>query len=284
MMHYIRSIMGTIDTITTSIASQGEMLATAGGNIVEALLIVICGFIIYTIIKKLILHGGKRLLHVDETLLTLFKVMAKYAMIIVCLIMLLGVFGVNTTGLVALLGTAGVAIGLALKDTLGNIAAGIVLVLLKSFRKGDFIEFGEFAGTVTDLDLFTTHIETADGVVVSAPNSYIWTNPIKNYSKNERRRMDLVVGISYTDSIDTAYRVMREMVDAEPRFLKDPAPQITVQSLGNSSVNILLRAWAPADVYWDVYWKHIRLMKEKIEGAGLSIPFPQQDVHLISTP
>jgi small conductance mechanosensitive channel len=274
--------MGTLDAITDSIASQGEMIVTAGGNVAEALLIVIAGLILYHILKKLILHGGKSLLHVDETLLVLLKVTAKYTMIIVCLIMILGVFGVNTAGLVALLGTAGVAVGLALKDTLGNIAAGIVLVLLKSFRKGDFIEFGDFAGTVKDFDLFTTQIETADGVVVSAPNSYIWENPIKNFSKNERRRMDLTVGISYSDSIDTAYRVMREMVDAEPRFLKDPAPQITVQSLGDSSVNILLRAWASADVYWDVYWKHVRLLKEKIEGAGLSIPFPQREIRVIN--
>jgi small conductance mechanosensitive channel len=256
-------------------------LFSAGYKILKAVIIIIAGNIIYNIFKKLINHMDESKLSFDATLLSLLRLIIKYALIIVCLIMILGVFGINTTGLVALLGTAGIAVGLALKDTLGNIASGIVLLLLKSYRKGDFIEFGSFMGTVKDFDFFTTKIETPDGVLISAPNSSIWANPLKNYSRNTKRRMDLMISISYKDSIDTAYRVMREIADAEPRFLKEPAPHIAVQSLGDSSVNIVLRAWASVDVYWDVYWKHIRLIKEKIEAAGLTIPFPQRDIHLI---
>lgn len=254
----------------------------AGYKLFSAVIIIIAGIIIYTIFRKLIKHVGASNAQIDDALLSLLWRALKYALIIVCLIMILDVFGINATGLVALLGTAGVAVGLALKDTLGNIAAGIVLLVLKSYRKGDFIEFDGFMGTIKDFDLFTTKLETPDGVLISAPNSTVWRNPIKNYSRNAKRRMDLVIGISYGDSIDTAYRVMREIVDAEPRFLQEPAPQIVVQSLSDSSVNILLRAWAPADAYWDVYWKHMRLIKEKIEAAGLSIPFPQRTVRLIT--
>ncbi|MDR2495384.1 MAG: mechanosensitive ion channel, partial [Spirochaetaceae bacterium] len=190
----------------------------------------------------------------------------------------------NTAALVALLGTAGVAVGLALKDTLGNIASGIMLVILKSYRKGDFIEFGAFTGTVKAFDLFTTTLETPDGVCIAAPNSAIWAGPVKNYSRSSKRRMDLVVGISYGDSIDAAYRVMEYIVRNESRFLTDPAPQIMAQSLGESSVNIMLRVWAPADCYWDIYWKQIRAIKEAVEAAGLTIPFPQRDVRLITNP
>jgi small conductance mechanosensitive channel len=269
------------EAIFDFLSAHKDAFFLVGRKLFSAVIIVIAGIIIYNIFKKLIKHVDANKTQIDDTLLTLLRRVLKYALIIVCLIMLLDVFGVNATGLVALLGTAGVAVGLALKDTLGNIAAGIILLVLKSYRKGDFIEFDGFMGTIKDFDLFTTKLETPDGVLISAPNSSIWQNPIKNYSRNTKRRMDLVIGISYKDSIDTAYRVMREIVDAEPRFLQEPAPQIVVQSLGDSSVNILLRAWAPADVYWDVYWKHMRLIKEKIEAAGLSIPFPQRTVHLL---
>lgn len=267
------------ETLFNFLSVHKDVLFLLGYKLLNAVIIVIAGIIIYNIFKKLIKHVSAS--KIDGALLTLLRVSLKYALTIVCLIMILGVFGINTTGLVALLGTAGVAIGLALKDTLGNIAAGIVLLVLKSYRKGDFIEFDGFMGAIKDFDFFTTKLETPDGVLISAPNSFIWKNPIKNYSRNTKRRMDLAIGISYEDSIDTAYRVMREIVDAEPRFLRDPAPQIVVQSLSDSAVNILLRAWAPAGVYWDVYWKHMRLIKEKIEAAGLSIPFPQRTVHLI---
>jgi small conductance mechanosensitive channel len=270
------------DSIINLLYIHKATLFLVGSKLLNAVVIIVAGIIINNIFKKLITHVRENALQIDDTLLTLARVVLKYALIIVCLIMILGVFGINAAGLIALLGTVGVAIGLALKDTLGNIAAGVVLLLLKSYRKGDFIEFNGFMGTIKDFDLFTTKLETPDGVLISAPNSCIWQSPLKNYSRNTKRRMDLVIGISYRDSIDTAYRVMREIVDTEPRFLPDPAPQIVVQSLSDSSVNILLRAWAPSNVYWDVYWKHMRLIKEKIEEAGLSIPFPQRDVHLIT--
>jgi small conductance mechanosensitive channel len=256
-----------------------ELISLSGKIITAGVIALICGLLL-SIIKKITAKIDDSKIGVDKTILSLLKVVSKYALIIVAIIMILGVFGVNTTGLVAVLGAAGVAIGLALKDTLGNIAAGVMLVLLRSYRKGDFIEFGSFMGTVKDFDFFTTSLETPDGVFISAPNSSIWAAPLKNYSKNTKRRMDFTIGISYNDSIEVAFQTLQAIVNAEERFLKDPAPQIVVQSLGDRSVNITLRAWAESGVYWDAYWFQMKNIKEKIVAAGLSIPLPLMDVHI----
>jgi small conductance mechanosensitive channel len=204
----------------------------------------------------------------------------RYGIFIICLIMIFNVFGINTASLLAILGAAGLAVGLALKDTLSNIAAGIILLFLGTYRRGDYVEFGSCSGTVKEISLFTTILETPDGIYISAPNSNIWGTPLKNYTRNGKRRMDISVPIAYSDSIDTAFRVVKEMAAAEGRLLADPAPQILVQSYGDSSVNVLLRAWAPLDQYWPVYWDLMRVLKEKLEEAGLSIPFPQRDLHV----
>jgi small conductance mechanosensitive channel len=219
-------------------------------------------------------------LKIDDTISHVLRMVIRYGIFIICLIMILNVFGVNTTSLLAILGAAGIAVGLALKDTLSNIAAGIILLVLGTYKRGDYIEFGSYSGTVKDIRLFTTILETPDGIYVSAPNSNIWETPLKNYTRNGKRRMDISVPIAYSDSIDTAFRVVKDMTEAEGRFLADPAPQILVQSYGDNSVNILLRAWASIDQYWPVYWDLMRGLKERLETAGLSIPFPQRDVHL----
>jgi small conductance mechanosensitive channel len=217
-------------------------------------------------------------LKIDETIASLLRRIVNYTAIIVCAIMILDALGVNTTSLIAVLGAAGVAVGLALKDTLSNIAAGIILIFLRFYKKGDFIEFGSIMGTVREMDLFTTTLETGDGVYISAPNSSVWGTPLKNYSRNPRRRMDLLVRISFDDSIDAAFQVMRDIIAEEKRFLTDPPPQILVQSPGDSSITVLLRAWALSDVYWTVYWEQMKGLKEKMEAAGLRIPYPRQDI------
>jgi small conductance mechanosensitive channel len=242
--------------------------------------IVAAGKVVVAAVKKVINHAVRGRLKFDETLAAMLKTAVTYAAIIICAIMALDVFGFNTTSLIAMLGAAGVAVGLALKDTLSNIAAGIVLILQNPCRKGDFIEFGGITGAVKEINLFTTILETADGVFVSAPNSAVWGTPLKNYTRNGRRRIDFVVGISYGDSIDAAFTVMREIIAGEPRFLKTPAPEVMVQSLNDSSVNIMLRAWTKGDDYWPLYWAQTRNIKEKIEAAGLHIPFNQLDVNL----
>jgi len=262
-------------------------------NLIAAVLILVIGRILSKGAQRLIKKAasGDRTatgglttssgLQVDGTVTSILRGIIRYGIFIVSVIMILNVFGVNTSSLLAVLGAAGVAIGLALKDTLGNIASGIIILLMGSYRKGDFIEFGAFMGTVRDINLFTTILETPDGINISAPNSCIWGTPLKNYTRNGKRRMELSVGIAYSDSVDTAFQVMNGIIAAEPRLLKDPAPQVVLQSLEDSCVRITVRAWASNQNYWDTYWELNKTIKAKIESAGLHIPFPQRDVRIV---
>jgi small conductance mechanosensitive channel len=250
-------------------------------NLVVSIIIITTGMTLSKAIRKLITKAGSSGFSVDETVTSLLRHIVRYGIVIICVIMILNVFGVNTASLIAVLGAAGVAIGLALKDTLGNIAAGIILLFLGTYRRGEYIEFGSYSGTVKDINLFTTILETFDGIYVSAPNSSIWGTPLKNYTRNGKRRMELSVGIAYSDSVETAFQVMRDIIAAETRFLKEPAPQVVLQSMQDSSVVIAIRAWAANQVYWDIYWEQMRNIKTKIGEAGLHIPFPQRDVHII---
>jgi small conductance mechanosensitive channel len=243
-------------------------------NLIIAILILVIGRILSKGAQRLIKRAASSGLQVDETVTSLLRGIVRYGIFIVSVIMVLNVFGVNTASLLAVLGAAGVAIGLALKDTLGNIASGIIILFMGSYRKGDFIEFGSYMGTVQDINLFTTILETPDGIHISAPNSCIWGTPLRNYNRNGKRRMELSVGIAYSDSVDMAFQVMRDIIAAEPRLLKEPAPQVILQSLESSSVIITVRAWASLKDYWDIYWELNKTIKAKIEAAGLHIPFP----------
>jgi small conductance mechanosensitive channel len=260
---------------------HSQEIIGAGKSLLAAVVIIIVGRIIFMVGDRLILRAASEKLHFDKSVASVLRVALNYGIVIVCGIMILEKLGINTTSLIAILGTAGVAIGLALKDTLSNIAAGIILLFLRPFKVGDFIEFGSVVGGVKEIGLFSTILETGDGIFISAPNSTVWGVPLKNYSRNGRRRMELTVSISYSDSIDTAFDVLRNIVGAENRFLKEPVPQIMVQSMGESSINIMLRAWAPGDVYWQIYWDQMKNIKEQIEAAGLTIPFPQREIKII---
>jgi small conductance mechanosensitive channel len=220
-------------------------------------------------------------LKLDENLASVLRMAFQYGIVLVCLIMILDILGINTAGLIALLGAAGVAVGFSLKDTLSNIAAGIIILFLRPFRKGDFIECGSIVGSVQEMGLFAATLETPDGIYISAPNSSLWGAPIKNYSYNPKRRLDITVSISYSDSIDAAFRALTETFSEEGRFLKDPPSQVMVQSLGESGISITFRAWVRGEEYWDVYWDHMKKVKEKIQEAGISIAFPKRDIHLL---
>jgi len=254
-----------------------------GRELLASAIVIVIGILISRGLNKLIKKASQSRLNVDGTVSFILRNIVSYGIFIICVIMILNIFGVNTSSLLAILGAAGLAIGLALKDTLSNIAAGIILFFMGSFRIGEFIEFGSFLGTVKEINLFTTILETPEGIYISAPNSSIWGNPIKNYTRNGKRRMELSIRISYTDSLDTAFRVLNEIVSSEAKFLREPVPQIIVQSLGDSSVNLVIRAWAENSCYWDIYWQKMRELKEKTEEAGLHIPFPQTDVHVINS-
>jgi small conductance mechanosensitive channel len=250
-------------------------------DFVAAIIIIVIGGGLSKGARRLIDRAASSNLPVDETISSLLRVVVRYGIFIICIIMILNVFGVNTASLIAVLGAAGVAVGLALKDTLGNIAAGIILLFLGTYRKGEYIEFNAYSGTVKDINLFTTILETPDGIYISAPNSSIWGSPLRNYTRNGRRRMEIAVGISYSDSLDDAFRLMRDIIAAESRFLKEPGPQVILRSINDSSITIAIRAWASNQVYWDIYWDLMRNIKAKLEAAGLHLPFPRQDIHIV---
>ena len=252
-----------------------------GKDIIVSVFIAVTGVLLYRGINRLILKASSKNLHADNNAGLILRRVIRYGIFIICAIMIFNIFGINTASLIAVLGAAGVAVGLALKDTLGNIAAGIILIFLGSFRRGEFVEFGSFSGTVREINLFTTILETPDGIYISAPNSSIWGSPLRNYTRNGKRRMELSVRVSYTDSLDTAFQVLRDIIASENRFLQEPSPQVVLQSLQDSSVILAIRAWAANQHYWDIYWQQMRNLKEKIEGAGLHIPYPQNDVHIV---
>jgi small conductance mechanosensitive channel len=250
-------------------------------NLAAAIIIIILGLSLSKGARKLVHKANSKLSQNDGTALPLLQTVIHYGIVIICIIIILNIFGVSTASLIAILGAAGVTVALALKDTLGNIAAGIVLIFLGTFRKGEYVEFGLFNGTVKEINLFTTILETPDGIYISAPNSSIWGSPLKNYSRNGKRRMELSVGIAYSDYVDAAFQVMQTIIDAEKRFFKDPPPQVFLQSLEDSSVKITIRAWSANQDYWNIYWEMNKNIKAKLEEAGLHIPFPQRDIHII---
>ena len=271
----IKELLGTINIYDINLFDLAQKL------VVSALIIII-GTAFSRTARKLVKRASSGKININEDISMLFQHVIRYGVFIICVIMVLNVFGVNTASLIAVLGAAGVAIGLALKDTLSNIASGIIILILGSYHKGDYIEFGSFGGTVKEVNLFTTILETPDGIYISAPNSGIWGTPLKNFTRNGRRRMELSVNISYSDSVDTAFQVLRDIIAGETGFLKDPAPQVILQTLNDSSVTVAIRAWALNKDYWDIYWRQTRNVKEKIEAAGLHIPFPQREVRIIA--
>ena len=251
-------------------------------NLLLALIIFTISLIISKMLQKLIINIHSKHLPADGIIMPLLKTIIKYGIIIVCTLMILNIFGVNTASLLAVLGVAGIAVGLALKDILGNLVSGIILLVMGSIRIGEFIEFTSFSGTVKEINLLTTILETPDGIYISAPNSSICGNPIKNFTRNGKRRMELSIGIAYTDSVDRAFQVMQNIVDSDPRFLQDPSPQIILQSIEESSIKITLRIWSSVQDYWNIYWDMTKTVKAKFEEAGLQIPLPQRNLHFVS--
>ncbi len=209
-------------------------------------------------------------------LLSLFKNVLRILLFITALSML----GVQMTSFVAIIGAAGLAVGLALQGTLQNFAGGVIILLLRPFKIGDYIEGAGEAGTVKEIQIFNTILNTPDNVRVMVPNGKLSNDNIKNYSAENTRRVDMVFGIGYGDDIKKAKDVLEKIVTSDERILKDPAPQVVVAELADSSVNFKVRPWVKGPDYWDVYFDMQRKVKEEFDANGISIPFPQRDVHL----
>lgn len=217
----------------------------------------------------------------DETLIPFLSGLVYYVALAVVLIAVLGLFGIETTSRVAMLGAAGLAVGLALQGTLSNFASGVMLLLFRPFKKGDFVDVAGVKGTVDEVGIFTTVLNTPDNVRIIVPNSEIYGSTITNYAAYETRRNDIVIGVSYADDLGTAEAVIRRVLEADERVMREPAPQVAVAELGDSSVNFVVRPWCTRADYWDLRFDLLRRLKEELEAAGCSIPFPQRDVHVI---
>lgn len=217
---------------------------------------------------------------IDATLVPFFSNMVYYLALAVTVIAVLNLFGIETTSLIAVLGAATVAIGLALQGTLSSFASGVMLLIFRPFRVGDFVDIGGVTGSVQEIALFTTRLHTPDNIVIEVPNSQVYGKVIKNFSANTTRRHDIVMGIGYDDDIGVAMDTMRKILEAEERVHKSPEPFLGVTELADSSVNILVRCWCASGDYFVLKTDLLRAFKEGLEGAGCSIPYPQQDVHL----
>ena len=272
------SIMSYID-MSGDAAEQILALVTAYGlDFVAALLTLIFGIWLSRRASRLTADWLSRVDRLDRTLVPIMAALVRYAGLTLTIVITLGNFGVETTSIIAVLGAAGLAVGLALQGTLSNVAAGLMLLFLRPFRIGDWVEAAGVSGSVREIGLFTTTIDTFDNVYISIPNSSIWSSNIINHARYGTRRMDLDIGIGYDSSLDTAETALMSLA-ADPRVLSDPAPRFLVVSYGDSAINVRLRAYASYDDFFDLYWDLNRRLKGVLDEHGIEIPFPQRVIH-----
>ena len=256
-----------------------ESLTAYGPSLVAAVLILVVGWIAARIASRV----TRRLLtraNVDPTLVAFVTSLTYVGMMAFVVIAAVGKLGVQTASFVAVIAAAGLAIGFALQGSLSNFAAGVMLILFRPFKVGDRVDAGGAAGVIVEVQMFATVFRTGDNRRIIVPNSAITGGSITNYSANDTRRIDMVFGIGYGDDISLAKQIIREILDAEERVLKDPEPQIAVSELADSSVNLVVRPWVKTADYGGVRFDVTERVKLAFDARGVSIPFPQRDVHV----
>jgi small conductance mechanosensitive channel len=249
-----------------------------GINIVMALAI----FLIGRLIIKILVNLSKKLMlkaKVDTILVNFISSIISTVLLLFVVVASLDQLGVDTTSLIALIGAAGLAIGLALQGTLQNLASGVMLIIFRPFNDGDFVEAAGVSGVVEEIGIFTTTMRTGDNREIIIPNGEIFGGTITNYSKRARRRVDMVFGIGYDDDIKKAKDILIKILDEDERVLKDPAPLVAVGELADSSVNFNVRPWCATGEYWNVYYDIHEKVKLTFDAEGISIPYPQMDIH-----
>ncbi len=249
------------------------------GNLITAIVIFFVGKWIVNLVVKGLMKGMQKG-ELDTTLRRFIANLARMLLMLFVIIAAINALGVQTASLIALLGAAGLAVGLALQGSLSNFAAGVLIVLFRPYKVGDWIEGGGISGAVEEVQILTTVLKTGDNKRVIIPNSQIMGSTITNYSANDTRRVDLVVGVSYSDDLDKVRKELEDLVAADERILKDPAVTIAVSELADSSVNFVLRPWVNTADYWAVYFDLTERVKKRFDEVGISIPFPQRDVHI----
>jgi small conductance mechanosensitive channel len=256
-----------------------ELALTYGLSLLYALII----FLVGKAIAKTLTSFTKKLMaksSLDATLSNFLSGIVYYVLLIIVIIAALNQLGIETTSIVAVFATAGLAVGLALKDSLSNFAAGVMIILFRPFVIGNFVEAGGTSGVVEGINIFTTQMRTGDNKTIIVPNSGILNGNIVNYSTKETRRVDLTIGIGYDDDIKKAKELLHKILSEDSRILADPEPMVAVAELADSSVNFTVRSWVNSADYWGVYFDTLEAVKLRFDEAGIGIPYPQMDVHL----
>ena len=272
----------TVESVTTEATKYTDIAIMFASEyalkIVAALIIFFVGKWITAKITKFV-KGLMEKANVDRTLIEFAESLIYFALLMMVIIASLNALGINTTSFLAVFGAASLAIGLALQGSLANVGAAVLIIIFRPFKVGDFVEAGGATGTVEDVNLFSTIIAPLDNRTIIVPNSKIVGGNIVNYSIKENRRVDHVFGIGYDDDLKLAKDLLMDMMMNDDRVLKDPAPFVAVSELADSSVNFTTRAWVKTADYWDVYFEQIEKVKLTFDEKGISIPYPQMDIH-----
>ncbi len=276
-------VQNTMDSMLTTEIWQGksladlltlEFLASAAGSILGAIAILLLGWIVSAWLQRRVANLGRKNKHLDEMLFDFLASIVRYVVLGFTLLFVLNTFGVQTTSVVAVIGAAGLAIGLALQGTLSNVAAGVMLILFRPIKIGDFVEVADEMGTVKQINLNFTELADLSNVQVIVPNSEVWGNVITNYSTNDKRRAEWTFGVGYGANLKDAETIIRDTIMADPRAHADPAPFVQVTNLGDSSVDFLVRVWCNASDYFAFRADMTRQVKEALDAGGVDIPFP----------
>ena len=270
-----------LDHVSALVSIEMNLMIDLLKNIAAGTLIIVIGIYISRKANNAVRRGLEKISGFDRTLIPLAATVARYGILLITLVAALGSFGVQTTSIIAVLGAAGLAIGLALQGTLSNVAAGVMLIFLRPFQAGDWVETGSYSGTIEEIGLFTTIMTTFDNVYVSIPNSSIWGATVTNHSRQKTRRMDIDIGIAYATDLDHAEKTMLALAK-DDRVLATPEPQFLIVSYGDSAITVRLRIHARYDDFFSLYWDLMRQLKPALDAADIEIPFPQREYKLLS--
>lgn len=255
-----------------------DFLASVLGNVLAAILILVVGFMFAGWVRKRIASLGVTYDHLDETLFDFLGNILRYVVIGFAVLFVLNTFGVQTTSVVAIIGAAGLAIGLALQGTLSNVAAGVMIIFFRPIKLGDFCEINGVSGTVKSITLNYTELASLDNIQIIIPNAEVWGNTIKNYSVYSTRRAEWEFGVGYGANLAKAEQIIRDTILADPRAHRDPEPFVQVNTLNSSSVDFLVRVWCSADDYFQFQADMKRQVKEALDAGGIDIPFPTRTI------
>ncbi|MCX9007652.1 small-conductance mechanosensitive channel MscS [Citrobacter portucalensis] len=272
------NVVDSINGAGTWLVRNQELLLSYAVNIVAAIAIVIIGMIVARIVSNTV----NRLMvarKIDATVADFLSALVRYGIIAFTLIAALGRVGVQTASVIAVLGAAGLAVGLALQGSLSNLAAGVLLVMFRPFRAGEYVDLGGVAGTVLNVQIFSTTMRTVDGKIVVIPNGKIIAGNIMNFSREPVRRNEFIIGVAYDSDIDQVKKILTDIIQSDERILKDREMTVRLNELGASSINFVVRVWSNSSDLQSVYWDVLERIKREFDANGISFPYPQMDVN-----